>query len=108
MYARAGALFVPFLAGSSVPLTWRRPPLKLDRGCELVEALQIGYGPFEGYGFHALEGLECMAERRKGGETGVRAVTCLQGEAMWAAMDRGVFSRELLEAAMAQIGRAHV
>src|SRR5262249_44021407 len=93
-------LFVPFLAGSSVPLTWRRPALKLPLGCDLVEAVQVGYGPFEGYGFHALEGLQCMAERRKGGETGVKAVTCLTGKAMWEAMDRGAFSKELLEAAL--------
>jgi hypothetical protein len=100
MYDRARELFVPFLAGSSVPLTWRRPALKLPRDCDLVEAVQIGYGPFEGYGFHALEGLQCLAERRKGGETGVKAVTCLQGKAMWDAMDKGAFSKELLEAAL--------
>src|SRR5262249_21991403 len=89
--------------GSSVPLTWRRPPLKLARGCPLVEAVQVGYGPFEGYGFHALEGLQCLAERRKGGETGVKAVQCLQGEAMWQALDAGVWSRPLLEAALTRV-----
>jgi len=101
MYDRARDLHVPFMAGSSVPVTWRRPVLRIDRGAELVEAVQIGYGPFEGYGFHALEGMQCLVELRRGGETGVRAVQCLQGEAMWQAMDRGVFSRELLEAGMA-------
>ncbi|HZT78880.1 MAG TPA: hypothetical protein VFA26_01555 [Gemmataceae bacterium] len=100
MYDRARELFVPLLAGSSVPVTWRRPPLKLPRGCELTEAVQVGYGPFEGYGFHALEGLQCMAERRKGGEMGVKAVTCLQGEEMWKALDAGRWSKELLEAAI--------
>jgi hypothetical protein len=103
MYDKARALFVPFLAGSSVPLTWRRPPLRLPRGCPLVEAVQVGYGPFEGYGFHALEGLQCLAERRQGGETGVRAVQCLQGEAMWRALDAGRWSRPLLEAALARV-----
>jgi hypothetical protein len=103
MYDRARVLFVPFLAGSSVPLTWRRPELKLPKNCELIEAVQIGYGPFEGYGFHALEGLQCMAERRKGGETGVRAVQCLQGKAMWEALDNGRCSKTLLEAALARV-----
>ncbi len=103
MYDRSRELMFPFMAGSSMPTTWRRPSLRLARNCELVEAVQVGYGPFEGYGFHAIEGLQCMAERRRGGETGVRAVTCLHGEAMWAALDRGVFSRELLEAAMAHV-----
>ncbi len=103
MYDRARALFVPLMAGSSVPVTWRRPPLRLPRGTDLVEAVQVGYGPFEGYGFHALEGLQCLVERRRGGEVGVRRVQCLQGEEMWRAMDRGAFSRELLDAAIARV-----
>ena len=100
MYDKARELFVPFMAGSSVPLTWRRPPLTLPRNCGLVEAVQVGYGPFEGYGFHALEGLQCMVERRSGGETGVKAVQCLQGQAMWKAMDEGRWSKKLLEVAL--------
>ena len=103
MYDRARELMFPLMAGSSIPVTWRRPALRLPRNCELTEAVQIGYSPFEAYGFHALEGLQCMAERRRGGETGVRAVTCLQGDAMWQALDRGVYSRDVLEAAMAQV-----
>jgi hypothetical protein len=101
MYDKARQLFAPLMAGSSVPLTWRRPALQLPRNCDLVEAVQIGYGPFEGYGFHALEGLQCMAERRRGGETGVKAVQCLQGEAMWQALDEGRWSKHLLEAGIA-------
>jgi hypothetical protein len=103
MYDKSRELFVPFLAGSSVPLTWRKPELKLPMGCELTEAVQIGYGPFEGYGFHALEALQCMVERRKGGETGVKAVQCLQGEEMWKALDAGRWSKPLLEAAMERV-----
>jgi hypothetical protein len=103
MYDKSRELFMPFLAGSSIPVTWRRPELKLPKDCELTEAVQIGYGPFEGYGFHALEGLQCMVERRKGGETGVKAVTCLQGEEMWKSLDAGRWSKSLLEAAMERV-----
>ena len=103
MYDRARELHVPFMAGSSVPVTWRRPVLRIPRNAEIVEAVQIGYGPFEGYGFHALEGLQCMVENRRGGETGVRSVQCLQGEEMWRALDRGAFSKDLLEAALALV-----
>src|SRR6202043_301845 len=56
-----------------------------------------------GYGFHALEGLQCMAERRRGGETGVKAVQVLQGEEMWKALDQGRWSKRLLEAAMTRV-----
>lgn len=100
MYDRAREMGIPFMAGSSLPVTWRRPPLRLPPKVELTEAVQIGYGPFEGYGFHALEAMQCMVERRRGGETGVRSVQCLQGEAMWNAMDKGLFSRDVLEEAL--------
>jgi hypothetical protein len=100
MYDRARELMVPFLAGSSLPVTWRKPDLTLPRDCELTGAVALGYGPFEAYGFHMLETLQCMVERRKGGETGVKAVQALSGEAMWQACDRGEFSKELLEEAI--------
>jgi hypothetical protein len=103
MYERARQLHVPFLAGSSLPVTWRRPPLRLPRNAPLEEAVQVGYGPLEGYGFHALEAMQCLVERRRGGETGVRSVQCLQGESMWRAMDQGRWSRPLLEAALARV-----
>jgi hypothetical protein len=97
MYDRARKLFVPFLAGSSIPVTWRKPNVVLPIRCELVGAVQIGFGPFEGYGFHALEGLQCMVERRKGAETGVKAVTCHSGKAMWDALDAHAWTKPLLE-----------
>jgi hypothetical protein len=101
MYDRSRELFVPFLAGSSLPLTWRKPPLQLPKDCLITEAVQIGYGGLEAYGFHALEGLQCMVERRKGGETGVKAVQCVMGKEMWKKLDDGAWSKSVLEAAMA-------
>ncbi|MBY0456987.1 MAG: hypothetical protein K2V38_06600 [Gemmataceae bacterium] len=106
MYDRARKLMVPFLAGSSIPVTWRKPHVVLPKDCELVGAVQIGYGPVEGYGFHALEGLQCMVERRKGGETGVKAVTCHTGKAMWDALDRHEWAKPLLEGAL-KLATAH-
>lgn len=106
MYDRARTLYVPFMAGSSIPVTWRKPNLIMPKRCELTAAVQLGYGPFEGYGFHAIEGLQCMVERRKGDETGVKAVQCLRGEEMWKAMDAGRFSRQLLEEAI-RLAPAH-
>src|SRR5439155_1372109 len=99
MYDKAHELFVPFLAGSSLPVAWRRPPLQLPRGCDLAEAVQIGYGGLESYGFHALESLQCMAERRKGGETGVASVQAVKGDQILKAEKDGWWSRELFEAA---------
>lgn len=90
----------PLMAGSSLPVTWRRPELELPLQSPIEEALVAAYGPIEVYGFHALETLQCMAERRKGGETGVKAVTCLTGRDVWKAGDTGQWSWDLLEAAL--------
>ena len=103
IYDGAMKRFVPMLAGSTIPLTWRRPELELPIGCDLTAAVAIGYGSFEAYGFHALEGLQCMAERREGGETGVKAVQVVSGPAMWTAMDAGRFSKDLVEAGFGRV-----
>lgn len=103
MYDRARELYVPLLAGSSIPVTWRRPDLTIPKGAEVVEAMTLSYGPMEGYGFHALEGLQCMVERRKGGETGVKSVQALKGKAMWEALDKLPHSKELLAAALKRV-----
>ena len=76
MYERARELDVPFMAGSALPLCSRGPELEHEPGTPIEEALSIGYiHPFlfglDSYGFHALEGLQCMVERRDGGESGI-------------------------------------
>jgi len=102
MYDKARELRIPFLAGSSLPLGWRIPELELPLGVQMEEAVVIAYGPIEAYGYHAVETLQCMTERRKGGETGVAAVQCLSGDAVWQAADEGRWSNNLFEAALAR------
>jgi hypothetical protein len=79
----------PFLAGSSLPVTWRMPAIDMPYGADVEEMLCIAIGGVDSYDFHALETIQCMAERRRGGETGVAAVRGLRGEAVWKAMDTG-------------------
>jgi hypothetical protein len=100
MYAWSLDLKFPFLAGSSLPVTWRRPALELPLDVEVEDALIAGYGGIEIYGCHALEALQVMVERRRGGETGVKAVTCLTGKDVWKAGDAGKWNWDLLEAAL--------
>ena len=102
MYDTARELRLPFMAGSSIPVAWRKPELQLPLGTPLTEAVAVGYGGTEAYGFHTLEGLQCMAERRKGGETGVKSVQCLKGDAVWNAGDQGRWSWDLLSAALSR------
>jgi hypothetical protein len=100
MYDWARELKIPLMAGSSLPVTWRRPELELPLESPVEDALVATYGPIEVYGFHALETLQVMVERRVGGETGVKAVTCLTGKDVWKAGDAGQWSWDLLEAAL--------
>lgn len=92
----------PMLAGSSLPVTWRLPDIELPLNCEIDSALMVGYGGPDVMDFHGLEALQCMVERRKGGETGVRAVQMIEGDAVWKAGDEGRYSRELMVSALSR------
>jgi hypothetical protein len=78
-----------FLAGSSLPVTWRMPAVDVPLDAPVEEALCVAMGRTDIYDFHALETIQCMVERRRGGETGVAAVHALRGDAVWTALDRG-------------------
>ena len=83
----------PFLAGSSLPVTWRMPSVDMPYGAEVEEVMCVAIGGVDSYDFHALETIQCMAERRRGGETGVEWVEALRGESVWKAMNQGSFER---------------
>ncbi len=93
-----------FLAGSSLPVTWRLPSIDVPHGAPLVESVCVGYGGVDSYDFHALETAQCMSERRQGGEVGILSVHAVRGEQMWdalAAQDRQT-TRRLLSSALAR------
>ena len=92
----------PLLAGSSLPVTWRLPDLELPLGCEIEDALMVGVGGSDPMDYHALEAMQCMIERRKGGETGVKAVQMIEGDAVWKAGAEGRWSKELLISALSR------
>ena len=77
------AMRFPFLAGSSLPVTWRMPSIEMPYGASLQEIMCVAMGSVDSYDFHALEVIQCMAERRRGGETGVVALKALRGETVW-------------------------
>ena len=90
------------LSGSSLPVTWRLPDIELPLECEIEDALMVGVGGSDPMDYHALEAMQCMVERRKGGETGVAAVQLIDGDAVWEAGEKGAWSHELLEAALSR------
>jgi hypothetical protein len=84
-------------------VTFRRPELDYPLGVEFEDALMVGGGWVSDGGiFHDLEVLQCFVERRKGGETGVRAVQYLAGDQVWRAAEQGRWSKELLQAALSR------
>jgi len=108
MYDTAQELHIPFMAGSSVPLAERRPPLEMPVSAEIEDAISIHGGGVESYDFHALEVLQSLVEARRGGEAGVAQVQFLDGEALWKAADAGLWSVPLATAAMtAELGPDH-
>jgi hypothetical protein len=98
MVAASKKLKFPMLGGSSLPVTWRLPSIEMPFGAHIEEAVMVGVGGSDPMDFHALEGLQCMVERRHGGETGVRAVQLLTGDAAWQAG----WSKDLLSAALSR------
>lgn len=107
IYDRGKELKVPMMAGSSLPYCWRDPYLEHDLDTHITEAVAIGYASLDAYGFHVVEILQCMLERRKNGETGVASVEGLQGQDVWNAIDSGKISAKLVNAACDKIkGRA--
>ena len=108
MYDRAADLDIPFMAGSSLPVTGRTPELDHETGAPIDEALVLGHfhaypNGLDSYGFHGLEALQCMVERRRGGETGIAAVRCIEGRAVWDAAERGLWPRNLAAEAESRI-----
>ncbi len=102
MVQTASRLKFPLLAGSSLPVTWRLPDVDIPLGAEVEEAVMVGVGEVDGMDFDALEALQCMLERRKGGETGVKAVQLLEGDDVWAAGNAGRWSKDLLSSALSR------
>ena len=98
----AARLDFPLLAGSSLPVTWRLPDLELPLDCDIDCALTIGVGGSDVMDYHVMETMQAFVERRKGGETGVKAVQLLDGDAAWKAGEDGGYSEELLEAGLSR------
>ena len=90
----------PMLAGSSVPVAYRQPAIDAPWGEKQRHAVAISYSGLDIYGFHVLEALQAMTERRAGGETGVKSVQCLEGQACWQFLEANTWAKRLFDQAL--------
>lgn len=103
MYDQSRELGFPLMAGSSVPVCHRSPEIELPLDTRLERAVVVSNGDREGGGCHSLEALQCMVERRRGGETGVASVQCIEGPEVWTWTDKRPWAQSLFDAALARI-----
>jgi len=94
----------PMLAGSSAPVAWRVPAVDTPFGEPQKYAVAISYSGLDIYGFHVLEALQAVVDRRRGGETGVRAVQCLEKQDCWNFIEQNGWAKRLFELALTHSG----
>ena len=104
MYGGLESRSIPWFGGSSLSLCPMLPPPGDLHGEEFEEVVVTTWSALEAYLFHGLEVLEAVVEQRRGGESGVESIIAWRDETAWAAMDRGEFSPDLLEAALRSVG----
>ena len=100
MVESAKRLGFPFLAGSSLPVTWRIPSVEIPLGTPLEESVCVGYGGIDSYDIHGLETAQCMSERRAGGEAGVRSVQAVRGPRVWEILEERTSTWRLCQSAL--------
>lgn len=107
---------ISLLAGSALNVAHRLPAVEVPAGTALSEALIVvqinqvmgpgqsgaGSGTLGGAEMNALEGLLPIIERRAGGESGIRSIRWMEGDDIWKAGDKGLWSRPLLAAALSR------
>lgn len=104
MYERAKAMRVTWMAGSSLPVSFRSPDHDLPWHAKVRGAVAIGYSGLDIYGIHTLEFMQCILERRQGGETGISYVQSFPTESLASLIASGVVQGDLLDAGLQVAG----
>lgn len=116
MAERAKSLNVPWMAGSSLPVGYRDPHVTIPMGADLQSSVAIGYSGLDIYGFHTLDVMQSILERRapkesedrlgfvkqsrKPLEKGVRWVQSLPVREVNRLIETGVINQQVLDAAL--------
>ena len=97
MFDKSRELNFPLTGGSSIPIYFRKPEIELDIDTPIRASVVVGGAADEGALFHCVDVLQAFVERRKGGETGVKAVQCIRGPETWKWTERNPWAGKLLE-----------
>jgi hypothetical protein len=113
MAGRAKKLNLPWMAGSSLPVGYRDPDVTLPFFSKLLSSVAVGYSGLDVYGFHTLDVMQSILERRAPftGKSASAAGTPVEKGVSWvqslpvSELDRlikeAVIDPEVLDAALA-------
>jgi len=104
MYDRAQELKIPWMAGSSLPVSFREPDVGFPKGEVLDACVGVGYSGLDIYGFHTLDFLQSIIEHRSSPKTGVDWVQAYPITSIPMLLDRKEIDRELLDSSLASSG----
>ena len=97
MFDKSRELDFPLTGGSSIPVYFRKPEIELDIDTPIKTSVVVGGAVDEGALFHCVDVLQAFVERRRRGETGVKAVQCIRGPETWKWTERNAWAANLLE-----------
>lgn len=83
MFDKSRELNFPLTGGSSIPVYYRKPEIEIPIDTPIKNSIVLGGTGDEGAIFHAIDVLQAFVERRKGGESGVKAVQSIRGAETW-------------------------
>jgi hypothetical protein len=98
MFDKSRELNFPLTGGSSIPTYFRKPEIELAIDTPIKNSIVVGDTADEGAIFHCIDVLQSFVDRRKGGETGVKAVQSIRGAGTRAWVERNSWAGSLLEA----------
>lgn len=104
MYDRAIELKIPWMAGSSLVVSYRDPDTTIPWGSQLEACVAIGYSGLDIYGFHTLDFLQCIIERRSCQHTGVDWVQSFPVSSLPKLLANKMIDTSLLDEGLASSG----
>lgn len=104
MYERAKKLNVPWMAGSSLTVGARNPDITLPVGETVASCIAVGYSGLDIYGFHTLDFLQSIVERRATKQQSVHSVRAVPVDRLRTLIQEGIVDEAILSMALESSG----